>query len=62
MARNKKRLKTAKRRSVQIRKLRPGTFLFGITFVSELFIIPKKDCYIMIGIIKWELRLGRFYG
>ena len=62
MPRNKKRLKKPKRRSIQIRKLRSGTFLFGITFISELFIIPKKDRYIMIGFIKWELRLGRFYG
>lgn len=55
-------IKKPKRRSMQIRKLRPGTFLFGVTFVSELFIIPKKDRYIMIGFIKFELRLGRFYG
>ena len=56
------RIKKAKRRSVQVRRLRKGTFLFGVTFISELFIFPKKDRYIMIGLIKFELRIGRFYG
>ena len=62
MPKNQKKLKKAKRKSIQIRKLRMGTFLFGITFISELFIFPRKDRYIQIGLIKFELRIGRFYG
>lgn len=60
---NKQSTKTKyKRKSIQIRRFRSGTFLFGVMFVSELFIVPKKDRYLQISFIKWELRLGRFYG
>ena len=58
----KNKPKKAKRKSFQVRKLRWGTYLFGISFISELFIVPRKDRYIQIGLIKWELRIGRFYG
>ena len=50
-----------KRKSFIVRRFRSGTFLLGITFISELFILPKKDRYILIGLIFWEVRLGRFY-
>ena len=57
-----KKAKTARRRFIQIRKMRSDTFVFGVIFVSELFVAPKKDRYIFIALIKWELRIGRFYG
>ena len=53
--------KKPKRRSIIVRRFRGGTRLLGVMLITELFILPKKDYYILIGLVFWEFRIGRFY-
>ena len=50
-----------KRKFFRVTRTRPETRVFGIILVKELFKAPKKDRYILIGLVFWELRIGSFW-